>query len=294
MKKHLSSILLSLILGLALIFSSCTPKQEKESSDSNLPASIESLNSIKVVDNIPYRLGESDSWKLDLAIPNNPNNKLVPAIVIVHGGGWRAGSKQDLVYRSLLLDYANQGYVTLSVGYRFDQETAFPACIEDVKCAVRWLRAHAEELNVDSDKIGAFGHSAGAHLVLMLAMSSDNPELEGDGGWNEYSSKINAVVGGSTPTQIGPQRANWNKPEWWPIGYISENTVPMLLIQGIEDPIVKVDLVDDFVGKMKAAGAPDLSYIRIEGGDHDVAYSDSLEITKPAMDKFFKRTLKGM
>jgi len=67
----------------------------------------------------------------------------------------------------------------------------------------------------------------------------------------------------------------------------------MLLIQGIQDPIVKVDLVDDFVAKMKAAGALDLSYIRIEGGDHDVAYSDSLRITKPAMDEFFKKHLKN-
>ena len=57
-------------------------------------------------------------------------------------------------------------------------------------------------------------------------MSSDNKGLEGDGGWNEYSSKINAVVGGSTPTQIGAKRANWNKPEWWPIGYISQNNRP--------------------------------------------------------------------
>lgn len=249
------------------------------------------LKSLKVIDNIPYRQGSSNSWKLDLAMPENFGTKPYPAIVIIHGGGWRAGSKQDNVYRSLLLDYAFQGYVTVSVEYRFDQEAAFPACIEDVKCAVRWLRAHATEYNIDPNRIGAYGHSAGAHLVLMLAMSSENPGLEGDGGWNNFSSKINAVVGGSTPTQIGPQRANWNKPEWWPIGYISKNTVPMLLIQGIKDPIVKVELVDDFVAKMKAAGARDLEYIRIEGGDHDVAYSDSLTITKPAMDNFFRKYL---
>jgi len=251
------------------------------------------LKSVKVIDNISYREGDSKSWKLDLAMPENFGTTPRPAIVIVHGGGWRAGSKKELVYRNLLLDYAFQGYLTVSVEYRFDQEAAFPACIEDVKCAVRWLRAHAKEYNVNPDKIGAFGHSAGAHLVLMLAMSSENKSLEGDGGWNEYSSKINAVVGGSTPTQIGGKRPNWNKPEWWPIGYISKNTVPMLLIQGIQDPIVKVDLVDDFVAKMKAAGVPDLSYIRIEGGDHDVAYSDSLRITKPAMDEFFEKYLKN-
>ena len=282
-----------LILVLFAIFlSECNTPTTVKTEDKQPPADAE-IKSVKVIDNIPYREGSSKSWKLDLAMPENFGTTPRPAIVIVHGGGWRAGSKKDLVYRDLLLDYAFQGYFTVSVEYRFDQETAFPACIEDVKCAVRWLRAHAKEYNVDPDRIGAFGHSAGAQLVLMLAMSSDNKSLEGDGGWNEYSSKINAVVGGSTPTQIGAKRANWNKPEWWPIGYISKNTVPMLLIQGIQDPIVKVDLVDDFVAKMKAAGAPDLTYIRIEGGDHDVAYSDSLRITKSAMDEFFKKHLKN-
>jgi len=283
----------ALILALfVILFSACNNPTSVKSEEKQAKVSSE-LKSVKVIDNISYREGNSKSWKLDLAMPENFGKTPRPAIVIVHGGGWRAGSKKDLVYRDLLLDYAFQGYFTISVEYRFDQETAFPACIEDVKCAVRWLRAHAKEYNVDPDRIGAFGHSAGAHLVLMLAMSSDNKSLEGDGGWNEYSSKINAVVGGSTPTQIGAKRANWNKPEWWPIGYISKKTVPMLLIQGIQDPIVKVDLVDDFVAKMKAAGAPDLSYIRIEGGDHDVAYSDSLRITKPAMDEFFKKYLKN-
>jgi acetyl esterase/lipase len=281
-----------IVLALFAIFiSACNTPTTLKNEDKRATASAE-LKSVKVIDNIPYREGNSKSWKLDLAMPENFGTTPRPAIVIVHGGGWRAGSKKDLVYRDLLLDYAFQGYLTISVEYRFDQEAAFPACIEDVKCAVRWLRAHAKEYHVDPDRIGAFGHSAGAHLVLMLAMSSDNKSLEGDGGWNEYSSKINAAVGGSTPTQIGAQRANWNKPEWWPIGYISKNTVPMLLIQGIQDPIVKVGLVDDFVAKMKEAGAPDLSYIRIEGGDHDVAYSDSLRITKPAMDEFFKKHLQ--
>ena len=282
-----------LILAIFAIFlSACDNSVSVKTAVKQATISTE-LNSVKVIDNISYREGESKSWKLDLAMPENFGTTPRPAIVIIHGGGWRAGSKKDLVYRDLLLDYAFQGYLTISVEYRFDQETPFPACIEDVKCAVRWLRAHAKEYNINPDKIGAFGHSAGAHLALMLAMSSDNKSLEGDSGWNDYSSKINAVVGGSTPTQIGAKRANWNKPEWWPIGYISKNTVPMLLIQGIQDPIVKVDLVDDFVVKMKAAGAPDLSYIRIEGGDHDVAYSDSLRITKPAMDEFFDKHLKN-
>lgn len=281
------------IIGLFLIFfSACRNPTTLKTEEKQTGASCE-LNSVKVIDNISYRQGNSKSWKLDLAMPENFGTIPRPAIVFIHGGGWCSGSKQELVYRSLLLDYAFQGYVTVSVEYRLDQEAAFPACIEDVKCAVRWLRAHARDYNINPDKIGAYGHSAGAHLVLMLAMSADNKSLEGDGGWNEYSSKVNAVVGGSTPTQTVANRENWNKTEWWPIGYISKNLVPMLFIHGDQDPIVNVDLIDGFVKKVKAAGNPDISYIRIEGGGHLVAYTDSLRITKTAMDEFFKKKLKN-
>jgi len=253
------------------------------------------LKEIRFIENIPYRSGPSKSWVLDLAMPDDKGNEVRPAIVIVHGGGWRAGSKQDYVYRSMLIDYALQGYVTVSLEYRLTQEAPFPACIEDVKCAVRWLRAHAKEYRIDPDHIGAFGHSAGAHLVMMLAMCPPSAGLEGDGGWNEFSSRVNSVVGGSTPVEIGPRRSDLAKPEWWPINYISQKDLPpILLIQGASDPIVKPETVDSFVEKMKQAGQTDLEYIKLDGQDHDVAYSDGLDITKPAMEKFFARTLKGV
>src|SRR3972149_9324011 len=74
--------------------------------------------SVKVTDNIAYRSGDSKAWRLDLGVPENFGTKPFPAIVIIHGGGWSAGSKQDWVYRTMLLDYAFKGYVTLSVEYR--------------------------------------------------------------------------------------------------------------------------------------------------------------------------------
>ncbi len=263
-------------------------------SDTMLFPTVDSLNRIKVIDDIPYREGESESWKLDLASPVNFGEKPMPAIVIIHGGGWRSGSKQVNVYRSMLIDFAFQGYVAISVEYRFTDEAPFPACIEDVKCAVRWLRAHAKELNVNTDRIGAFGHSAGAHLAVMLAVSSENKNLEGDGGWNGYSSKINAVVGGSTPVQLDRERAgNWDNTEYWPVGYISANVVPMLIIHGSGDKTVNVASVDKYVENLKASGASDVTYLRIEGGNHGVAYDESLDVTNPAIDKFFARTLKG-
>jgi len=99
---------------------------------------------IIVLDDITYRTGESDAWKLDLAMLEPSSDELRPALVIIHGGGWNAGDKRDRPYRSMLLDYALKGYVVISVNYRLTREAPLPACIEDCKCAVRWLKAHAK------------------------------------------------------------------------------------------------------------------------------------------------------
>lgn len=246
-----------------------------------------------VTSDIRYREGQSQAWYLDIAEPEQtPDTGLRPAIVIIHGGGWAFGAKDDPVYRDLLMYYALQGYVTLSVEYRFTQEAPMPACIEDVKCAVRWLKAHADMYKVDPERIGVYGHSAGAHLSLMVGVSSDNKELEGDGPWQEYSSRVACVAAGSPPTEIGNPASPWSEhPEWWPIGYFSDKASPMLLLQGIDDAVVKVHLTDDFVNKMTAAGA-DVEYVRIHG-HHGVAFDLHLNVTRPAMDNFFARYLKG-
>jgi acetyl esterase/lipase len=249
---------------------------------------------LQVFSDVPYRSGESQAFRLDLALPPRAGNELRPAIVIVHGGGWAAGSKTDAVYQGLLLDYARQGYVTTSVEYRLTREAPFPTAVADVKCAVKWLRAHAAGLGVDPDRIGAYGHSAGAHLVMMAALVPESAGLDGDDcDWQGVSGNVNVVAAGSAPTEGGArQPAERQKPEYWPIGYISRDAPPMLVIQGTADPIVRAELTDSFIEKIKAAGAPDVTYIRIEGGDHDVAYSDALNVTRPAMDSFFVRTLR--
>lgn len=246
------------------------------------------LKTITVTKDIRYREGDSGAWKLDLAMPANFGSELRPALVIVHGGGWRGGSKSVDVYQKMMVDYAQQGYVTVNIDYRLIGEAEFPACIEDVKTAVRWLRAHADEYQVDPDRIGAYGHSAGAHLAMMLAMAPDIAGLEGE-GWNEYSSLVNVAAAGSPPTELG-RDTPMAKEEWWPIGYIAGDHPPLFLIQGTDDRIVRAELTDDFVEKMKAAGA-DIKYMKLEGG-HGVAYAEQLDVTEPALEAFFAEHLK--
>lgn len=281
----MNSTLLKIALSLTLIITSaegCLAQQAENDLTST-------YKTISVTKDIPYRTGDSNSWKLDLAMPQNFAEGLKPALVIIHGGGWAAGSKSVDVYQKMMVAYAQKGYVVINVGYRLTGEAEFPACIEDVKNAVRWLRAHAEELEVDPERIGAYGHSAGAHLALMLGMTSQLAELEGDGSFKEYSSHVAAVAAGSPPTELGrdvPMAAT----KWWPIGHISSDHPPLLLIQGDSDRVVLPERTRNFVQQMKMVNAS-IEYLEIEGG-HGVAYAEQLEVTDPAIEKFFATYLK--
>jgi acetyl esterase/lipase len=246
---------------------------------------------ITVYDDVRYREGESKSWTLDLAVPENFGDERRPAFVIVHGGGWRAGSKRDRPYRAMLSEYALKGFVTMSVEYRLTGEAPIPACIEDVKCAIRWLRAHADQYKVDTNRIAAYGHSAGAHLVMMLAMTADVPELEGNGPWKDHSSQITAAIGGSTPTVLGARFGD-AAGKYSPLTYVRTELPPMLLIHGTADTTVRVETADAFVEKLKEAGFGDLTYVKIEGGIHSTAYEQHMDRSLRAINEFLLSKLK--
>lgn len=128
---------------------------------------------------------------LDLYKPKG-SKELLPAIVCLHGGGWRTGSKES--FSRVARAFAEEGYVAVSINYRLSEEAQFPAHIMDCKAAVRWLRANADKYGIDPDRIGATGHSAGGHLAALLATSGGVAELEGDGGNAKFSSTIQAAV----------------------------------------------------------------------------------------------------
>ena len=128
-------------------------------------------------------------------------------IVYIHGGGWRAGSKDKSADQ--LVPFVQRGYCGVSINYRLTPAVQFPEPLHDCKCAIRFLRAKAKELHLDPDHIGVWGHSSGGHLVALLGTTAHMKEFEGAGGWQDFSSRVQVVC-----AQGGRDRVSrcWRRP----------------------------------------------------------------------------------
>ncbi|MFC1737107.1 alpha/beta hydrolase [Candidatus Hydrogenedentota bacterium] len=122
-------------------------------------------------------------------IPSEPR----PAIVFLHGGSWLFGNPSQFHYHGNYLA-RKYGFFAVSVDYRLSGEATFPAALQDAKCAIRWVRSQAKELNIDPERIVICGGSAGGHLSSMVATTAGVREYEGDGGYAELPSHANACV----------------------------------------------------------------------------------------------------
>jgi len=153
----------------------------------------------KVLRDLEYAQVDGISLRLDLYLPDRPSGESLPVVVWIHGGGWRAGSKERTIAPRVLGDE----YVVASIDYRLSQQAVFPAQIHDCKAAVRWLRAHAGIYRIDPDRIGVWGSSAGGHLVALLGTSTGVAELEGAVGEHlDQSSAVQAVCDFYGPTDL--------------------------------------------------------------------------------------------
>lgn len=255
-----------------------------------------------------YREGH-DRWKLDVYVPEGeaPEGGR-PGLVFVHGGGWRSGSKDGGNWASLPAGYAAKGYVCISVNYRLVGDGGgFPACVHDVKNAVRWFRANAGELGLDPERIGAYGNSAGAHLVSMLGLVKPAAALEGDGTHPDQSSLVQAVCASATPSDFlswkgalfpnegllaGEETTHAQRAEAAsPIRYAAEDAPPFLLIHAKDDRVVPYRQGEALAEALKEAGAPVVELMSYETGGHGVFGSFRSE-THPAMEAFFARALR--
>ena len=283
-------------------------KRLREAREQTVSGSSSIPDNVELRENVAYREG-NEKWKIDLMLPKNRKGELCPVIVFIHGGGWRNGDKASGVFRDYPLEYASRGYVCASINYRLVDEGTILDCIADCKCAVRWLRAHAEEFSIDVNNFGAYGNSAGAHLVAMLGLSSTQDELKGDGPHREYSSAVQAVCCAATPTNFrlwgeevrsggGRAAALFGEEDTErvmelasPVTYVTRSSPPFLMVHGTADTTVPVQQSDDLHALFQQKKSQDVTYLRIDGAGHGVFRQHASE-TVPAMHEFFDRVFR--
>ena len=147
-----------------------------------------------------YRKFDDEELKCDIYTPAGEGP--FPAILAVHGGGWRQGSKFTMLRHAWKM--AQAGYVVVAINYRHAPKHPFPAQIHDCKHAIRWMRSKSKEFKIDADRIGAYGYSAGGHLVSLLGTSDPDDGLEGTvlKGLEDYDTRVTAVVAGGAPCEF--------------------------------------------------------------------------------------------
>ncbi|MBI4908107.1 MAG: alpha/beta hydrolase [Acidobacteria bacterium] len=237
---------------------------------------------------IAYVADPHERQKLDLYVPGEGRNW--PLIVAVHGGAWRAGSKENEPVGAFL----SKGFAVAAINYRLSQHAQFPAQIQDCKAAIRWLRAHAQQFGFDPKHVGVYGTSAGGHLVAMLGTAGAVKEFE-VGDFLTESSAVQAVADFFGPTdflQMDAHRVNDkamthtlpNSPESLlvgglitenkdkvaranPVTYVTKSAPPFLIVHGDNDMLVPHHQSELLLGALQKAGVK-VRLVTIKGGPH--------------------------
>lgn len=273
---------------------------------------------IRMEKDISYVPEGDAAQKLDLYLPEKAAEKPLPLIVHIHGGGWMGGSKFPCGVAGMVL----KGYAVASVEYRFSQKAKFPAQIQDCQAAVRWLRAHAKDYNLDIEHVGVVGGSAGGHLSALVGTAGGKNAFPKIGGNEEQSDRVQAVCdifGPSDFSTVVQQAAEdknvknifeFNTPKdpyseligtklddkekadaVSPVHYLSKDNPPFLILHGTHDTLVPYAQSVEFADALKAKGVETWLQTLPGAGHGGPAFG------KPAviqlMQNFFDKYLKG-
>jgi acetyl esterase/lipase len=244
-----------------------------------------------VMSNVPYRTASNKELNLDLYLP--PRTAPVPTVVMIHGGGWVEGNKEEEILGAL--PYLALGYAVVNVQYRLKKIALAPAAVEDCRCALGWVIAHADEYKLDAKRIVVTGASAGGHLALTTGMLPAHSEFDrscpspGDfrwvGGKDPSEPRVAAIVNWYGITDVadmldGPNARGYAI-EWFgsmtdrmdlarrvsPINMVRPGLPPILTIHGDVDKLVPYSDATRLHAALTKAGSPN-ELVTIAGGDH--------------------------
>lgn len=265
--------------------------------------------------NIPYVENGHPNQVLDLYLPDPPSGTPLPLMIWIHGGAWFAGSQAN----PPVLYLVNEGFAVASIQHRFSSQAIWPAQAHDCKAAIRFLRAHAAEYNLDPNYFGVGGDSSGGHLAAFVGTSGDVSDMEGDLGNTNVSSRVQAVVDWFGPTdltlmeqQSGPdsliQHNAPNSPESRllggpvqerlelagtanPLTYVDVDDPPFLIMHGTSDQLVPLGQSVILAKALIDAGVEEVTMQTIAGAGHEGPEFRSEE-SQQLIKEFLSRKLK--
>ena len=256
--------------------------------------------------NLEYANPDNTHLQLNLARPKDATG-LLPAILCIHGGGFRAGTRDG--YDKLCITLAQHGYVAVTITYRLAPKFPFPAAVYDSKAAVRWLRANAAKYHIDPTRIGTTGGSAGGHLAQFLGVTAGIKQFEGEGNLDQ-SSAVTCIVNFFGPSDLTKSygksvdaaevlplffggNLDTKRREHIlasPIYWVTPLAAPSLCIHGTEDKYVAYEQATSFVERMQAA-LVDCELLTLPGAGHGFKNEDAKK-AEAALLAFFDKHLK--
>lgn len=261
---------------------------------SSLPGSVER--------DITYCTREGEDLKMDLYRPDNPNGA---AVLFIHGGGWTSGSKNGGSGSEMWPELLGRGYLVASIDYRLAPEHPFPAQMEDVTCAVLYLKHNAADLGIDPDRIGAYGGSAGGHLASLLGTTGGQGY---EGGITSLNAEVAAVVDLFGPTDLtvefdgaseriittvfgASDRGSKVLVQASPVHNVSADDPPFLIIHGELDELVPIEQGRALYEALVSAGV-DVEFVPVKNASHGFTPTGGpisptrVEITRMVADFF--------
>lgn len=256
---------------------------------------------------IEYANPDGQHLQLNMARPKNASSTM-PVVLCIHGGGFRAGNREG--FNPLCVQLAERGFVAVTASYRLAPKYPFPAAVHDVKAAVRWLRAGALKYQIDPNRIGVTGDSAGGHLAQFLGVTAGVQEFEGDGGNPSQSSAVTCVVNRYGPSDF---LKSYGKsvdaaevlPLWLggdfntararhiqssPLNWVTPAAAPTLILHGTEDKYVAHEQGVWMRDRLQACGV-EVELLTFEGAGHGFKGDDAVK-AETALMAFFEKKLK--
>jgi acetyl esterase/lipase len=241
--------------------------------------------SIDIKTGVDYVQRDAGPLKADVYMPKGAGP--YPGIVVVHGGAWAMGTREQLAGAALFL--AEHGYTAVSIEYRLAPQDKWPAQIYDCEAAVRWMRAHASEYKIDPTRIGAYGYSAGGHLAALLGALKDDELREPGVSADAPSARVQVVLAGGAPCDFSSLPADSDRLAYWlggtpaekpdayrdasPAHYVSSDDPPMFFFHGDSDELVPIRSPEKMVEQLHTAGVT-TDFYTVKGAGHIPAALD--------------------